>query len=189
MKTKDLAQGDPALEQAIARAHALIHKKALAGAFTSMVPVPGVDWLVDAKLMTKLVPEINAIFGLNPEQIERLDPQKQTRIQKAVAAVGSVLIGRVITRDLVLMAVRRAGARFASKQAVKYVPLAGQLAAAGIGYAALRYLGDQHIRDCVRVYKEAQLSNDLPISATKPMPVTDVKPKGKGFAWLKRSER
>ena len=36
-------------------------------------------------------------------------------------------------------------------QATKYVPIAGQVVSAALGYAALRALGEQHIKDCVRV--------------------------------------
>ncbi len=157
MKAADMAQGHPELEQAVARASKLLHRKALTGAFSSMVPIPGLDWLVDASLVTRLIPQINAEFGLTPEQIQRLDPQRQANIEKAIAAVGAVMVGKFVTRDMVLRVLRNVGMRMATKQTAKYVPLAGQIAAASLGYAALRYLGEQHIRDCVRVSKEAQL--------------------------------
>ena len=41
--------------------------------------------------------------------------------------------------------------RLTAKQATKYVPIAGQVVSAALGYAALRALGEQHIKDCVRV--------------------------------------
>jgi hypothetical protein len=49
------------------------------------------------------------------------------------------------------------GKRLTVKQATKYVPLAGQAISALIGYTAIRYLGEQHIRDCVQVCKAANL--------------------------------
>lgn len=165
-----MAQGDTALEQAIVRARKLLHRKALTGAAVSMVPVPGVDWVVDASLMTKVVPQINEVFGLSPVQLARLDPQKQAKIEKAIAAVGAMMVGRVITKELVLRAAKMVGMRLTTKQAVKYVPLAGQVAAAALGYTALRYLGEQHIRDCVRVCREAGLAQLLPpASHTTPL--------------------
>ena len=91
MNAMDMAQGDPRLEAAIVRSRKLLHKKAMTGAVTSMVPIPGVDWLVDASLMTKVIPQINQEFGLTQAQIARLDPQKQERIQKAIAAVAHAL--------------------------------------------------------------------------------------------------
>lgn len=71
--------------------------------------------------------------------------------------VGSVLIGKFITRDMVLRLGKAMGLRMSTRQAAKYVPLLGQLAAASIGYATLRYLGERHIQDCMRVVEEAEL--------------------------------
>lgn len=74
--------------------------------------------------------------------------------------VGSVLIGKLITRDMVVRLARAAGMRMTATQAAKYVPLAGQAAAAALGYATLRYLGERHIQDCIRVVEQAEL--DIP---------------------------
>ena len=71
--------------------------------------------------------------------------------------VGSVLVGKLITRDMVLRLTRMVGMRLSTKQAAKYVPLAGQAAAAALGYATLCYLGERHIQDCMRVVEEAEL--------------------------------
>ena len=59
-----------------------------------------------------------------------------------------------------------AGKRLTIKQAAKYVPLAGQAVAAVMGYTALRYLGEEHIKDCVRVAQAAQLALPAPASLT-----------------------
>jgi len=54
------------------------------------------------------------------------------------------------------------GVRMTAKQAAKYVPIAGQAISAALGYATLRYLGEQHLRDCVQVVKDAQLALPAP---------------------------
>lgn len=146
-----LAEGDPVLSAAVQRSRQLLHKRALVAAAAGAAPVPGLDWLVDAALLSKLIPEINAQFGLTPEQIERLDPEKRLRVQKAVVGVGSMFIGKVVTQGLVLRVAKTMGLRLTTQQAVKYVPLAGQALSALIGYAAVRHLGEQHVQDCVRV--------------------------------------
>ena len=74
--------------------------------------------------------------------------------------VGSVLIGKFISRDLVIKAATKIGVRLTTKQVAKYVPLAGQLVSAAVGYAAIRYFGEEHMKDCIRVAKQAQL--DVP---------------------------
>ncbi|WP_029525022.1 hypothetical protein [Polaromonas glacialis] len=152
-----LAADDAALLAAVQRSRKLLHKRALMAGVASAVPVPGLDWAVDAALLSKLIPAINKEFGLAPEQIDQLDPKKREQVQKAVAMVGSVLVGKFISRDLVLKAAGKIGTRMATKQLAKYIPLAGQIVAATVGYAAIRYFGEEHMKDCIRVSKQAQL--------------------------------
>lgn len=152
-----LAGADPELLAAVRRARKLLNRRALAGAAASAVPVPGLDWLVDAALLSKLIPAISEEFGLSPEQLARLPQRKREQVEKAVGVVGSMVIGRFITRDLLLRATAAMGRRLTLKQATKYVPLAGQALSALIGYAAIRYLGEEHIRDCVQVCRQAHL--------------------------------
>lgn len=152
-----MASDDAALVAAVKRSRKLLNRRAMVAAVASAVPVPGLDWAVDAALLSRLIPEINAEFGLTPEQLDRLTPNKREQIQKAVAMVGSVLIGKFISRDLVIKAASTIGVRLTSKQAAKFVPLAGQAISAAVGYAAIRYFGEEHIRDCVRVVQTAGL--------------------------------
>jgi uncharacterized protein (DUF697 family) len=152
-----LAAGDPALMDRIRTSRKLLNRRALVAAAASAVPVPGLDWMVDAALLSKLLPEINAQFGLSAEQLDKLPKHKREQVQKAVSVVGSMLIGKFITRDLVIRAVQAVGVRMSAKQAAKYVPLAGQAVSALIGYTAIRYLGEEHIRDCEQVAQAAQL--------------------------------
>lgn len=154
----ELAAGDPALLAAIERARKLLKRRALTGAAASAVPVPGLDWLVDAALLSELLPAINAEFGLTPQQLDLLPKSKREQVQKAVSVVGSMLVGKFITRDLVIRAAAIVGKRLTAKQAAKFVPIAGQALSALIGYSALRYLGEEHIRDCVQVCQSAGLA-------------------------------
>lgn len=157
-----MAADDPALAAAVQRSRRLLHRRALVAAAASTVPVPGLDWAVDAALLTRLLPQISSEFGLSAQQLDQLDPEKREKVQKAVGLVGSVLIGKLITRELVIRATQTVGLRLTTKQLAKYVPLAGQAVSAVIGYATLRYLGEQHLQDCVRVAKEAQLQLPAP---------------------------
>ncbi|RMX08916.1 hypothetical protein D8I35_05855 [Corticibacter populi] len=152
-----MAQGDPRLEAAVLRSKKILHRKALLAAVASSLPLPGLDWAADAALLTRLIPQINREFGLTPEQIDALHPEKREQVQKAVAMVGSVLVGKLVTREMVIKLATSIGLRMSGKQAAKFVPLAGQVISASIGYAALRYLGEQHLRECVEVARQAQL--------------------------------
>ncbi len=147
----ELAQGDPKLIAAVQRSRRLLARKALMAAAASAVPLPGIDWAADAALLSRLIPQISAEFGLAVTQLEQMAPHKRERVQKAAAAVGALMVGRLITRDLLLSLARRVGMRLTAQQAAKYVPVAGQIVSAALGYAALRALGEQHIKDCVKV--------------------------------------
>lgn len=157
-----LADGDPALVAAIQRARRLLNRRALAGAAAGVVPVPGLDWLVDAALLSKLIPAISAEFGLTPEQLERLPRRKREQVEKAAAVAGSLVIGKFITRELVIKTAAAVGKRLTVRRAAKFVPFAGQALSALIGYTAIRYLGEEHIRDCVQVCREAHLKLPAP---------------------------
>ena len=156
-----MAANDAALEAAITRSRKLLNKRALIAAAASAVPVPGLDWAVDAAMLSKLIPEINREFGLTPQQLDRLDPSKQEQVQKAAAMVGSVLVGKFISKDLLIKAAQKIGVRLTTKQLAKYVPFAGQIVSAAVGYAAIRYFGEEHMKDCIRVAREAQLEVPL----------------------------
>ena len=156
----NMAADDTAMQDAVKRSRKLLHKRALLAGVVSAVPVPGLDWAVDAAMLSKLIPEINKEFGLTPQQLDSLNPQKREQVQKAVTMVGSVLIGKLISRDLVLAAATKIGMRLTTKQLAKYVPFAGQIVAATVGYAAIRYLGEEHMKDCIRVAQQAGL--DVP---------------------------
>lgn len=152
-----MAADDAALEAAVKRSRKLLNKRALVAAAASAVPVPGLDWAVDAAMLSRLIPEINKEFGLSPAQLDKLEPKKRDQVQKAVAMVGSVLIGKFISRDLVIKAATKIGVRLTTKQLAKYVPFAGQIVSAAVGYAAIRYFGEEHMKDCIRVARQAEL--------------------------------
>ena len=124
--------------QAIAqRCRRKVTKNALFAAGVAVVPVPGIDWLTDLGVLIRLLPQINAEFGLTPEQIERLAPERRIVVYKAISAGSGLLVGRVVTQDLVLRLIRLVGVRLTTQQAAKFVPLAGQAGSAALTFTAL----------------------------------------------------
>lgn len=164
----ELAQGDPALLAAIRRSRRLLGRKALMAAAASAVPVPGIDFAADAALLARLVPQISAEFGLAVPQIAHLSPHQRDRVMQMAGSLGTVLVGKLVTRDLLMTLARHAGMKLSAKQAARFVPLAGQVVSAALGYAALRAMGEQHIKDCVRVARAAQLVLPAPAAGTAP---------------------
>ena len=88
-----LAADNAILADAVRRSRKMLNRRALVGAAASAVPVPGLDWAVDAALLTRLLPAINAEFGLTPAQLDLLPEAKLAEVQKALAMVGSVVVG------------------------------------------------------------------------------------------------
>jgi len=121
----------------------------------TLMPVPGIDIAGDFGMLLELIPSINRQFGLTPEQIDQLDGRHQVLIYALVKKVGSDLVGRAITRRLVTAALQKVGGRMAAKQALKYLPVAGQVAAAALSVTAMLYLGNAHIDACFAVAREA----------------------------------
>jgi uncharacterized protein (DUF697 family) len=153
----DLAEGDPALIAAVLRSRRLLSRKALMAAAASAVPLPGLDLAADAALLARLIPRISAEFGLAAPQLAHLSPHQREQVLQVAGAVGAALVGKIVTRDVLMLLARRVGLRLTAGQVARYVPLAGQVVSAALGYAAVRALGEQHIRDCVRVARAAQL--------------------------------
>src|SRR6478609_2787224 len=135
----------------------LVSRRALMAAGVAVVPLPGIDWVTDVAVLMKLIPDINQAFGLTPEQIERLAPDRQIVVYKAISAGGGMLIGKLVTRDLVVQLLRFVGVRLTTQQAAKYVPIAGQAVSAALTYSALRYVCEQHIQQCVSVSRQLML--------------------------------
>lgn len=162
----ELAQGDPQLIAAIRRSRRLLGRKAMMAAAVGAVPIPGIDWAADAALLARVVPQISNEFGLSVTQVERLAPQERERIRKAAATVGALLVGRLLTRDLLVALARHAGVKLTASQAARFVPLAGQVVSATLSYAALRSLGELHIMDCVRVAQAVRHQLPAPGGAT-----------------------
>jgi uncharacterized protein (DUF697 family) len=135
----------------------LVTQRALLAAGVAAVPVPGLDWLTDVGVLLKVIPEINEKFGLTPEQIERLAPDRQVVVFKAISAGGSVLIGRLVSRELILTVLKIVGIRLTVQQAAKVVPIAGQAVSAAVTFSALKYVCEQHIRQCIDVSRQLAL--------------------------------
>jgi uncharacterized protein (DUF697 family) len=135
----------------------LVTRRALVGAGVALVPIPGVDWVTDVAILLKLIPEINHAFGLTPEQVERLSPDRRLVVYKAISAGGSMLVGRLITREVVMYALRLVGVRLTTQQAAKFVPVAGQAVSALLTFSALKYVCEQHILQCMDVSRQLAL--------------------------------
>ncbi len=136
------------------RCRGLVRRRAAVAAGMSAVPIPGIDIVSDMKLFGQLIDDVNRAFGLTHEQIERMQPQYKTIAYQAAVGVGGMLVGKLVTRDLIYKLLKKTGTKLVAKQASKVVPLAGQVASAAIGFFAFRQIGYQHVEACAKVARE-----------------------------------
>ena len=142
------------IEDTRERCRRLVRRRAAIAAGVSAVPIPGVDVLSDLTLFKKLVDDVNNAFGLTPEQIDRLQPGHKLIAYKVAVGVGGVMVGKLITRELLMQIFKRVGLKYMAKSASRYVPIAGQIASAAIGFTMFRKLGYEHVEACAQVANE-----------------------------------
>ena len=142
------------IEQVRERCRRLVRRRAVISAGMSAIPIPGVDVVSDLGLFTVLINDVNLEFGLTPQQIERLQPKFRLIAYEAAVGMGGMMVGKLITRELIVQVLKRTGLKSVARQASKFVPLAGQIVSAAIGFAVFRQIGYQHVEACAVVAQE-----------------------------------
>ena len=76
------------------RAEAIVKRKSLMSSTASVVPIPGLDFGVDIKLMRDIIEDVNKLYGLDHKQVNTLGDDLRERIFAAAAIQGSQFIGK-----------------------------------------------------------------------------------------------
>lgn len=138
----------------------LVTTRAGLSAGAAVIPIPGVDIGADVSLLVEMIPRINRKFGLTPEQIDQLDPQFKKIMLVAIATMGSELIGKLVTRELIMQVLKKIGIRVATKSFAKFIPILGQALAASLSFGAMKMVGNAHVDDCYEVAKKMILAGN-----------------------------
>ena len=144
------------LERIRGECRIMVKNRAFVSAGAATIPVPGADVLADMAVLSTMLQTINEQFGLSQQDLDQLDPEMRKFALAAAGSIGSKLIGKMITRQLVALVFKKFGVRFVSKQVVRFVPLLGQAVAAGLSYGVIARIGYTHIDDCYRVAQQVQ---------------------------------
>ncbi len=144
------------------RCKAMVRKRAMASSGMALLPVPGVDIAADVGLLLELLPSINRQFNLTPEQIDRLDPQFKSFLYGVIKTTGSRAAGHFVTKQVVLSMLQKVGVRLTAKQTLKFIPFAGQAAAAVLSASAMLLIGHAHIEECYAIVKKGLEYKALP---------------------------
>lgn len=148
------------LEAIRQQCRALVTRRAMVSGGAAALPVPGMDIGVDVAILVKLLPEISRQFGLTAEQIQTLDPAMKQRVLVLAGTVGSELIGKFITKQLIVQILKRVGIRVSVKSVTKFMPIVGSALSASISFTAMRMLGNGHVNDCYEVAKRLLLERE-----------------------------
>lgn len=151
-------QIDPSLnlEQIREECLELIKKRAYMSAGAAVIPVPFLDVLIDVGILSQLIPEINARFGLAPEQVSIFDPKTKQVQWDELRKRGVQFSGFVVARTAVKKSINNVAAKYITKQVTKFIPLGGQLIAASLGYFVMKKVAEAHVEDSYKLAKNIQ---------------------------------
>ena len=152
-------QIDPSLnlEQIREECLELIKKRAYMSAGAAVIPGPFLDVLIDVGILSQLIPEINARFGLAPEQVSVFDPKTKQVQWDELRKRGVQFSGFVVARTAVKKSINNVAAKYITKQVTKFIPLGGQLIAASLGYFVMKKVAEAHVEDSYKLAKNIQL--------------------------------
>lgn len=137
------------IENARVDCERMLTKRALASAATGLSPIIGPDIAADMALLLDLFPRINHRFGFAPDQIESLDEKTKIVVYQLIKTTGKTVVGKYVTKKLVLIILKRIGIRVTAKQVAKFIPFIGYAISSGISFASMKYMGKTHIKECV----------------------------------------
>ena len=69
-------------------------------------------------------------------------------IANLIVEVGAKAAGQLLTKEIIMQLLKRVGVRVTAKQVIKHIPLLGQTVAATLSFDAMKFVGDQHVREC-----------------------------------------
>lgn len=141
----------------------LVNKRAFISAGAAVVPIPFFDVAIDASILSILLPDISAKFGLAPDQIAVYDPKTKQIQWDELRKRGVQFAGLVVTRGAVKQSIQGLGTRILTKQVAKFIPLGGQIIAASLGYYVLRKVANAHIEDSYQLAKKLQSKQQLKV--------------------------
>ncbi|QNW97845.1 hypothetical protein IC797_16600 [Acinetobacter seifertii] len=149
---------DPSLnlEQIRDECHELIQKRAYVSAGAAIVPIPFFDVVVDLGILTQLIPDINARFGLAPEHVSVYDPKTKTIHWDELRKRGFQFSGFMVARTTVKKTFNGFFGKIVTKQVTKFIPLGGQIVAASLGYFMMKKIAQTHLNDSYNLAKRIQ---------------------------------
>ena len=133
-----------------------VKKRSYVSAGVAVIPVPFLDVVIDVGMLSLLIPEINARFGLAPDQISVYDPATKKIHWNELRKRGFEFSGLVVARTAVRASLNNMAATIITKQVTKFIPLGGSIIAASLGYIVMKKVAEAHVDECYKLAKNIQ---------------------------------
>lgn len=138
------------LDQIRSECYDMITRPALLSAGISTIPVPMVDLVIDAGLLSHLLPQISARFKLT--DLDSIQQQQSASLFRR----GIDFAKLAATRGVLRKSLNGLGKRLVLEQFAKFIPLGGQMVAATISYQVMKKIAGDHIEECYQQAKALQ---------------------------------
>ena len=133
-----------------------VKKRSYVSAGVAVIPIPFLDVVIDVGMLSLLIPEINARFGLAPDQISVYDPATKKIHWNELRKRGFEFSGLVVARTAVKASLNNMAAKIITKQVTKFIPLGGSIIAASLGYIVMKKVAEAHVDECYKLAKNIQ---------------------------------
>jgi GTP-binding protein EngB required for normal cell division len=125
-----------------------------AAAANGLNPMPGLDIAADLSILMKFASEVATVYGLDKKSVDFM--QRMFGIDRAPALVAKIaqFTAKYLAKEGLLIVLRTFATQTAGKQMAKWVPFAGPLIAAGIGWKTTFMLGEDLIDEAEQLARE-----------------------------------
>lgn len=126
-------------------------------AASGTVPIPGANFAIDIPVIISLFRFIRETYSLSGKSLSTKD-----FAVPALAPLVNNVVKYASTEGVVLLLTEYSGAVMA-EQVSKFIPFVGTAVAASLGFAIVRHVGNQYLRDCHRL-AEATLESQFNVA-------------------------
>lgn len=118
-------------------------------------PIPGADIVTDVAILVKMNQWILRCYKIDEQHLTK--HLKRTPLSSTQITLVNKLISYG-TREFVISVIKKQATRMTGKEIAKWVPVVGQMASAGLGFALTRWMGQDLIKQCEKAYKALNLN-------------------------------
>ena len=155
------------LEQVRRECLELVKQRAYVSAGAAVVPVPFMDVIIDAGMLSQLIPDISARFGLAEARLNAVNLQAREIHWQEIRSRALEFMGLVATRTVLRKSIQGTIGKIVSKQITKFIPLGGQIVAASLGYVVLKKVANDHVDECYRLASRIQQKQAQQVQASQ----------------------